>query len=69
MDVLRNQIIERKVVELITEEAKFKETSYDPQPTHTEAVDFAIGGIVETDIPEAEHPDEAKPLPGVVDRS
>lgn len=52
MDVLRNQIIERKVMELVQGEAKFVDEPYDPPKTTTEAIPFAAGGA-EGDIPEA----------------
>jgi trigger factor len=54
MDALRNQIVERKVIELILAEAKFKEVPYQAQPTDTEAVDQAAGG--EHEEPAAEEP-------------
>jgi trigger factor len=44
MDVLRNQIIERKVLELVQSEAKFKDEAYEPQKTDTEAISIAAGG-------------------------
>ncbi|MCI0331815.1 MAG: trigger factor [Planctomycetes bacterium] len=44
MDVLRNQIIERKVLELVQSEAKFKDEPYEPQKTDTEAIAIAAGG-------------------------
>jgi trigger factor len=44
MDVLRNQIIERKVLELVQSEAKFKDESYEPQKNDTEAISIAAGG-------------------------
>jgi trigger factor len=44
MDVLRNQIIERKVLELVQSEAKFKDEPYEPEKTDTEAVAIAAGG-------------------------
>ncbi len=44
MDVLRNQIIERKVLELVQSEAKFKDEPYEPQKADTEAVSIAAGG-------------------------
>jgi trigger factor len=44
MDVLRNQIIERKVLELVQSEAKFKDEPYEPQKTDTEAISIAAGG-------------------------
>ena len=53
MDALRNQVIERKVIEKISAEAKFKDVPYQPERPETEAVDFAAGGDAEEDIPEA----------------
>jgi trigger factor len=62
MDVLRNQIIERKVVELILAQAKFKEVPYDFRRTDEEAVDHAAGGGEHADIPDAKY-DEAEEVP------
>ncbi len=66
MDVLRNQIIERKVVDLITAEAEFREVPFDPVRDETVAVDWAISGQhEEAEIPEAKYGDEAaEELPG-----
>ena len=62
MDVLRNQIIERKVVELILGQAKFKEVPYDFRRTDEEAVDHAAGGGEHADIPDAKY-DEGEEVP------
>ncbi len=51
MDVLRNQIIERKVLELVQSEAKFKDEPYSPQATDTEALPIAAGGGAGATIP------------------
>jgi trigger factor len=51
MDVLRNQIIERKVLELVQSEAQFKDEPYEPQKTDTEAISVAAGGGPPTEIP------------------
>jgi trigger factor len=51
MDVLRNQIIERKVLELVQSQAKFKDEPYEPQKTDTEAISMAAGGGTGGDIP------------------
>ncbi len=51
MDVLRNQIVERKVLELVQGEAKFMDEPYNPEKTDTEAIHMAAGGA--GDIPEA----------------
>ncbi len=53
MDVLRNQIIERKVIDLILSQAEFREVPYKPERTSAEAVEFAASGETESDIPEA----------------
>ena len=54
MDVLRNQIIERKVIDLILAHAEFKEVPYKPEgEAEAEAVDWSAGGEQESEIPEA----------------
>ena len=54
MDVLRNQIIERKVIDLILENAQFEEEPYEPEEADIEALDLAAGGHQsESDIPAA----------------
>jgi trigger factor len=54
MDVLRNQIIERKVIDKIIEHAQFKDVSYAPPRPQVEALDrSAAGGDKEKEIPEA----------------
>jgi trigger factor len=60
MDVLRNQIIERKVIEKILEHARFKEVPYEFRRTDEEAVDHAAGGGEHADIPEAKYDEEEK---------
>jgi trigger factor len=67
MDVLRNQIIERKVVDLVLSHAKFKDVPFELEGPDTEALDRAVSGE-ESDIPEAKHGGEAEPLPGALDR-
>ncbi|MDP6467049.1 MAG: trigger factor [Pirellulaceae bacterium] len=66
MDALRNQIIERKVIDLITSEANFEDVPFKPEPDDTIAIDHAIGGhSEESDIPEAKYgADAAEELPG-----
>jgi trigger factor len=62
MDTLRNQIIERKAIDLILSHAHFKDVPFELEPVAAEAVDQSVtGGEEESDIPEAEYPDEAKP--------
>lgn len=62
MDVLRNQIIERKVIERILEHASFKEVPYEFRRTDEEAVDRAAGGGEHADIPDAKY-DEGEEVP------
>jgi trigger factor len=62
MDVLRNQIVERKVIELILEHASFKETPHELRRTDEAAVDRAAGGGEHADIPEAKY-DEGEEVP------
>jgi trigger factor len=61
MDVLRNQIIERKTVDLITAAAKFKDVPFEFPAPDTEAVDHAVCGVVvgEEEIPVASHAEPA----------
>jgi trigger factor len=51
MDVLRNQIIERKVLEQVQSQAKFKDEPYEPEKSDTEAVAIAAGGGTGGEIP------------------
>jgi trigger factor len=54
MDVLRNQIIERKTIELVLSHAEFKDVPFEHETTEAEAVSQAAGGgeIEESEIPE-----------------
>ncbi|MFZ5829333.1 MAG: trigger factor [Planctomycetota bacterium] len=52
MDVLRNQIVERKAVDLILEHAKFKEVPFEFETADTEAIDQSACPE-HTEIPEA----------------
>ncbi len=63
MDALRNMIIERKVIDLITDSAEMTETSYDlPKRGEVEAVDFLLSSAkVASDIPEAKYDDSGQP--------
>jgi trigger factor len=60
MDVLRNQIIERKVIELIMEHAQFQEVPFEVEANDVEAVEAAICRQ-ESEIPEAKAGGEASP--------
>ena len=62
MDSLRNQIIERKVVDLVLEHAKFQDRPYKPEQLDVEAVEQAAGGDEEeAAIPEAKHAEPGEP--------
>lgn len=64
MDTLRNQIIERKSIDLILANAKFKDTPYELELPTTEAVDAALaGGDAKSDIPEATHGNDSIAAP------
>ena len=62
MDTLRNQIIERKVIDVILSHAKFKDVAYQPEKMDSEAIDAAAGGGEEASIPEAQPAGEASAL-------
>jgi len=65
MDALRNQIIERKVIDLITSHAEFSEVPFEPQKDDTVAIDHAISGQQEeADIPAAKYGGDVEELPG-----
>jgi trigger factor len=57
MDVLRNQIIERKVMELVKSEAKFEDEEFTPPKATVEGVPFAVGGS-DGEIPEVVEAEE-----------
>jgi trigger factor len=60
MDVLRNQIIERKVIDRILEHARFEEVPYQPEESDIVAMDLSAGGSQESEIPAAK-PGGAEP--------
>jgi trigger factor len=64
IDTLRNQIVERKVINLITEHATIKEVPLDLPSQDTVAIEFAIGEKQEANIPEAKPGGEEQPIPG-----
>lgn len=55
MDSLRNQIIERKVLDLIKEHAKFNDTEFNLDDDGPAAVDFFVSGSTGVEIPEAKY--------------
>ncbi|MFM8893118.1 MAG: trigger factor [Planctomycetia bacterium] len=63
MDVLRNQIIERKTIDLITSHATFTDTPFEFQKRDAEAVDHAVCGAVvgEEEIPTATQAEAGSP--------
>jgi trigger factor len=69
MDALRNQIVERKVVELICSKAEFTDTPLEDRPDDVCAIDLVLaGGVDSSDIPEAKHGGEAEELRKPVER-
>jgi trigger factor len=70
MDALRNQIIERKVVNLICSQAEFTDTPLQEKPDDVCPVDLVLSGGHDTSqIPEAKHGGEAEDLREPVDRT
>ena len=64
-DALRNQIVERKVIDLVLEQAEFNDVPYQAPGEDVTAVDLAAGGGADGDIPEAQHsPAESLKEPG-----
>jgi trigger factor len=61
MDTLRNQIIERKVIELIEQHAEFRDVPYTPQQNTTSAVTYTVAGTSAESIPAAEHNEGLNP--------
>jgi trigger factor len=67
MDSLRNQIVEKKVIDLITSQAEFKDVPYEAPKHDTWAISQPVAGSHEEAIPEAKH-GEQEPLPGSMNR-
>jgi trigger factor len=61
MDTLRNQIIERKVIELIEQHAEFRDVPYAPPKEEVVAVNYTAAGAGSEAIPEAEHNEGINP--------
>jgi trigger factor len=69
MDALRNQVIERKVVDLICSKAEFTDVPLEDKDEDVHAVDLALAGGHDTSqIPEAKHGGEAEEMRPPVDR-
>ena len=45
MDVLRNQIIERKTIDLVTSQAEFQDMPFEFPKPDAEAIDHAVCGV------------------------
>lgn len=58
MDILRNQVIENKVIQRILEHAEFKEVPYQPSWEEADGIDVALAG---QEAASAEHPQSAAP--------
>jgi len=70
MDVLRNQIVEGKVIDLICQHAQFTEVPYQMEEIEAEAVDQAAGGgEARVEIPEAKYDEAPEPLREPEDRT
>ncbi len=61
MDSLRNQIVERKVIEAVQAQAKFEDVPFEQDGGDVETIGVAAGGN-QTQIPEATKPDEPEAL-------
>jgi hypothetical protein len=61
MDTLRNQIVERKVIELIEQHAEFRDVAYKPPKDEVVAVNYTAAGTSAESIPQAEHNDSVNP--------
>lgn len=55
IDTLRNQIVERKVIDLINQHASFDDVPYEQPKEEESALAFAVGGTDTASIPEAKH--------------
>jgi trigger factor len=69
MDVLRNQIIERKVLDLILSEAKIVNTPYDFKDPQITSLPFPAGSRQVSDIPDAQYGEESVDLSKPQDRA
>ena len=72
MDVIRNQIVERKVLDLISQHADFEEIPIDQalvDEGERFGSDLALVGEPKAELPEAKHPDAPQPLQNPADRS
>jgi trigger factor len=68
LDTLRNQIVEGKVIDLITQHATITSKPLDLPANETTAVNFAIGQSVDSAIPSAKPGGEEKAIPGMPEK-
>jgi trigger factor len=61
MDTLRNQIVERKVIELIEKHAEFRDVPHSPPKDDVVAVNYTVAAAASEAIPEAEHNEGLNP--------
>jgi trigger factor len=61
MDTLRNQVVERKVIELIEQHAEFRDVPYSPPKEEVSAVNYLAAGAGSEAIPAAEHNEGVNP--------
>ncbi|HEY6565294.1 MAG TPA: trigger factor, partial [Pirellulaceae bacterium] len=62
VDVMRNQIVERKVIDLIREHARFTDVAYKPDEQSVTALEDPITGTGIVAIPVAKHSEDARDL-------
>lgn len=68
LDTLRNQIVEGKVIDLISEHAEIKSVELKLPVNETTAIGFSIAHSSENAIPEAKPGADEKPIPGTEKR-
>jgi trigger factor len=68
LDTLRNQIVEGKVIDLITENATIKDVPLVLPLNETTAVNFAVSHVETSSIPEAKPGGEEKQIPGMPEK-
>ncbi|MCA9208908.1 MAG: hypothetical protein KDA55_11155, partial [Planctomycetales bacterium] len=69
MDALRNQLVERQVLELIQEHAEITDKPYEADDDRSVAIDHAIASRSESAIPEAKYGNEPEGQKLPTDRS
>jgi trigger factor len=68
LDTLRNQIVEGKVIDLITSAATIKEVPLELPSLDSTAVDFTVTHTAGSAIPEAKPGGEDKAIPGMAEK-